>query len=30
MVALCPDNQEQVAEAMRTAGFKALPVTVGG
>ena len=30
MVALCPDSQEQVAEAMRTAGFKALSVTVGG
>jgi len=30
MVALCPDSQEQVAEAMRTAGFKALPVTVAG
>ena len=30
MVALCPDSQERVAEAMRTAGFKALPVTVAG
>ncbi len=30
MVALCPDSQERVAEAMRTAGFKALSVTVGG
>ena len=30
IVALCPDSQEQVAEAMRTAGFKALSVTVGG
>ncbi len=30
MVALCPDSQEQVAEAMRRAGFKALTVTVGG
>ena len=30
MVALCPDSQEQVAEAMRAAGFEALAVTVGG
>ena len=30
VVALCPDSQEQVAEAMRTAGFKALSVTIGG
>ncbi|MCY4343396.1 MAG: hydroxymethylglutaryl-CoA reductase, degradative [Gammaproteobacteria bacterium] len=30
MVALCPDSQERVAEAMRTAGFKAMPVTVAG
>ena len=28
MIALCPDGQEQVAEAMQVAGFKTLQVTV--
>lgn len=29
MIALCPDSQEQVAGAMRAAGFQALQATIG-
>ena len=28
MIALCPDSQEEVAQAMQAAGFKTLQVTV--
>ena len=30
MIALCPDSQEQAAEAMRAAGFQALQATIDG
>ncbi len=30
MIALCPNSQEQVAEAMRAAGFQALQATISG